>query len=212
MSPVSILRPLRLSLWLAALIAPVTLFAAVSSNSDGPTAQPSLAGQLLIATPAMGDPRFQNTVLVMIRHNKDGAMGVVINRPLGEQSLARLLEAIGEKSDGAAGNIQVFSGGPVQPELGFVLHSTDYRRTGTLDITGEMALTATPEIFRDIAAKAGPKKVLLAFGYAGWGPGQLENEIAHNAWYTAPLDSKLVFDEDRDRVWELAVERRTRDL
>jgi putative transcriptional regulator len=126
--------------------------------------------------------------------------------------MARLLEAIGERSDGVTGDIQVFSGGPVQPELGFVLHSTDYRRTGTLDVTSGLALTATPEIFRDIAAKAGPKKALLAFGYAGWGPDQLENEMAHNAWYTASLDSKLVFDVDRDKLWELAVERRTRDL
>jgi putative transcriptional regulator len=197
---------------LAVLVVPATLSGAVPSNSDGPAAQPSLAGQLLIATPGMGDPRFQNTVLVMIRHNKDGAMGVVINRPLGEQSIARLLEAIGGKSDGVTGDVQVFSGGPVQPELGYVLHSTDYRRSGTVDIAGEVALTATPDVFRDIAAKAGPKKMLLAFGYAGWGPGQIENEMAHNAWYTASLDSKLVFDVDRDKVWDLAVERRTRDL
>jgi putative transcriptional regulator len=75
-----------------------------------------------------------------------------------------------------------------------------------------VALTTTAEIFRDIAANTGPKKILLAIGYAGWAPGQLENELAQNAWYTAPLDPKLVFDADRDKVWELAVERRTRDL
>ena len=110
------------------------------------------------------------------------------------------------------GPSQLLAGGPVQPELGFVVHSTDYRRSETLDINGDVALTATPEIFRDIAANAGPKKSLLAFGYAGWAPGQLESELARNAWYTTPLDSKLVFDADRDKVWELAVERRTRDL
>jgi putative transcriptional regulator len=108
--------------------------------------------------------------------------------------------------------VPVFVGGPVEPELGFVLHSGDYRRPETLGITAEVALTVTPEVFRDIAAKAGPKKSLLAFGYAGWAPGQLESEMARNTWYTAPLDARLVFDVDRDKVWELAVERRTRDL
>jgi putative transcriptional regulator len=209
---VSLLRPIRLLPVLAALLAPATLFGAVPSNPNVAPSHASLAGQLLIATPAMGDPRFQNTVLVMVRHNADGAMGIVINRPIGEQSLADLLQVLGEKSEGVSGTVPVFVGGPVQRELGFVLHSTDYRGPKTLDVTGEVALTTTAEIFRDIAANTGPKKILLAIGYAGWAPGQLENELAHNAWYTAPLDPKLVFDADRDKVWELAVERRTRDL
>jgi putative transcriptional regulator len=139
-------------------------------------------------------------------------MAVVINRPAGEQPLARLLEAIGDKAEGVTGTVPVFIGGPVELDAAFVLHSTDYRRDGTIGITGEVALTATPDVLRDIAAGAGPKKSMLAFGYAGWAPGQLENELAHNAWYTAPIDSKLVFDEPREKVWELAVERRTRDL
>jgi putative transcriptional regulator len=197
---------------LAALVAPATLFGAVPSDPMTAPGHASLAGQFLIATPAMRDPRFQNAVLVMVRHNHDGAMAIVINRPAGDQPTGSLLEAIGEKSEGASGTVPVFVGGPVEPELGFVLHSVDYRRPETLGITAEVALTVTPEVFRDIAAKAGPKKSLLAFGYAGWAPGQLESEMARNTWYTAPLDARLVFDVDRDKVWELAVERRTRDL
>lgn len=158
-------------------------------------------------------PRFQNTVVVIVRHDRDGAMGIVINRLAGEQLIARLLEALGANANGATGTGLVFVGGPVQLELGFVLHSTDYRRPETVDVGRDVALTATPEIFRDIAAMTGPQKSLLVFGYAGWGGlGQLKNELARNAWYTAPLDSKLVFDADRDKIWELAIERRTRDL
>ena len=208
----SAIRVLRLLPLCAALIAPAALHGAAPPDTNPKQEQPSLAGQLLIASPDMRDPRFQQTVLVMVRHDRDGAMAIVINRPIGEQPLARLLEAIGEKAAGATGAVPVFQGGPVQLELGFVLHSADYRRTETHDIAAGIALTTIPEIFRDIAAKAGPNKSLIAFGYAGWAPGQLEAELARNAWHTAPTDPKLVFDEDRDKIWDLAMARRTRDL
>jgi putative transcriptional regulator len=199
---------------LAALLLPATLFAAAPPNpaeteTKGP---PSLKGQLLIAAPGMADPRFHRSVLVMLRHDPAGAMGLVINRPLGAQPIARLLEVIGEKIENVTGSVPIFLGGPVQPELVFVLHSADYRRSGTLDIDGRVALTATPEVMRDIAASTGPQRRLIVLGYAGWAPGQLEGELAHNAWFTAPIDPKLVFDEDRAKVWELAIARRTRDL
>jgi putative transcriptional regulator len=203
---------MRLWLALAALVVPATLFAAAPPNSPVTPGRQSLAGQFLIASPGMGDPRFQQTVVLMVRHNQDGAMGIVINRPLGERPLARLLEALGETGGSAAGAVTVFGGGPVERQRGFVLHSADYRGSGTLDINGHVALTASVDIFRDIAGGLGPRKSLIAFGYAGWGPGQLEGELAHNAWFTAPIDLKLVFDEDRDKVWERAMERRTRDL
>lgn len=160
----------------------------------------------------MADPRFQNTVLVMVRHNAEGAMGLVINRPLGEQPLAKLLDAIREKSDGVSGSVPIYAGGPVERERAFVLHSADYHGAGTLGITPDVAATGSPEIFHAIAGKTGPGKFLIVFGYAGWGAGQLESELAQNAWYTAPFDGKLVFDADRDKLWERALERRTRDL
>jgi putative transcriptional regulator len=204
--------PLRWLAVAAALLLPATLFGATPPGPDVPSARQSLAGQLLIATPNMGDPRFAETVLVMVRHSRDGAFAIVVNRPVGEQPVARLLEALGENSDGATGTVQVFRGGPVQPEQGFVLHSTDYRDGTTQTIGAEVALSASAEILRAIAANTGPKKSLLAFGYAGWAPGQLESELARSSWFTTPLDSKLVFDEDREKVWTLAVERRTQDL
>jgi putative transcriptional regulator len=199
-----------LLLLIGLLALPATLFGA--APTDPPRERASLKGQLLIASPAMGDPRFQNTVLVMVRHDASGAMGIVINRPLGERPLSEVLQAFGENAEGVTAKAPIYLGGPVQVELGTVLHSTDYRRSGTLDIDGRVALTASIEIFRDIAAGLGPKQSLIAFGYAGWGPGQLEGEIALTAWFTAPLDLHLVFEEARDKVWERAMEHRTRDL
>lgn len=207
-----LIRWLRLLPVLAAFVVPMLLLGAAPPNSDPKRDRPSLQGQFLIASPEMTDPRFRQAVLVMVQHSDDGAMGIMINRPAGEQPAARLLDALGENSDGVGGTLPIYLGGPVEVELGLILHSADYRRDGTRDIAAGVALTATPEIFRDIAKKKGPQKYLLAFGYAGWGPGQLENELLHNGWFTAPLDPKLVFDEDRARVWDLAMQRRTRDL
>ena len=197
---------------LAALTAPAALFGAAPPATSDPPQGRFLNGQLLVATSDMRDPRFRETVILMVRHSKDGAMGLVINRPAGDQRLSRILQDLGDDGAGATGSVPIYVGGPVQPELGFILHTTDYRRAGIIDVTGDIAVTATREIVRDIAAGAGPKKFMLIFGYAGWGPGQLEGELSRNSWYTAPLDLPLVFDLDRDRVWERAVERRTRDL
>jgi putative transcriptional regulator len=168
-----------------------------------PGAEPtSLAGQLLIASPRMPDPRFQRTVILMVRHGEDGALGITINRPVQELPLATLLEKLGETDAGVKGSVQVFAGGPVQPQVGSVLHSGDYRRRETVVIDGRFAMTQSPEVLRDIAAKRGPHKALVAFGYAGWAPGQLEAELGAEAWLVAPADPQLVFDEPRDKVWE----------
>jgi putative transcriptional regulator len=202
----------RLLLPLAALMLPATLLhAALQSPTDQPGGA-SLTGQVLIASPEMGDPRFSHTVILMVRHNASGAFGIVINHPLGERPLAKLLEALGEKDDGITGSLQIFSGGPVQPEAGFVIHSTDYHRADTIDIDGHVAMTASREILQDIIHKRGPQKSLVAFGYAGWAPGQLEGEIMQHGWYTASQDSKLIFDENRAKVWDAAMARRTQDL
>jgi putative transcriptional regulator len=190
---------------------PALAQAALEAPKDLP-ARASLAGQLLVATPSMGDPRFAQTVILMARHDKNGAFGIVVNKPLGERPLASLLTALGEKDDGVAGSVRVFAGGPVQPEIGFVVHSADYRRAGTIVVDGRVAVTSTREILRDIARKQGPQKSLLAFGYAGWGPGQLDGEMALRAWFTAQEDVDLIFDLDRAKVWDEAMKRRTQDL
>ena len=184
----------------AALLAP-------DRTRSAETPRGSLAGQFLIAPSAMRDPRFEQAVILLLKHDKDGALGIVINRPLGQRPMADL---IGDSS--VSGNVQVFVGGPVEPNVGFIVHSADYRRAATLDVDGRVAMTANREVLRDIADKKGPAKVLIAFGYAGWAPGQLEAELAHNVWYTAPEDPALVFDDDRDKVWEHATARRTQDL
>jgi putative transcriptional regulator len=199
----------------AGVIAAAMLATFLTAALPAPTAVPqraSLVGQLLVASPSMGDPRFYQTVIMLVRHDRTGAMGIVVNRPLQERPVAALLEALGEKADGAAGNVRIFAGGPVQPELGFVLHSAEYRRADTMEIDGHMAMTSSREILRDIAANRGPKQSLVAFGYAGWAPGQLEGELVQGVWFTAPADAKLLFEEERERVWENAVTRRTQDL
>ena len=172
----------------------------------------SLAGQLLVASPSMGDPRFDHAVVLMVRHGEDGALGIVVNKLIGERPLATLLEIFGEKGSTVAGQVRIFAGGPVQPELGFVVHTADYHLARTLDIGGRLAMTSNREILRDIAAGQGPKKSLIAFGYAGWAPGQLEGELDKRAWSIAPADEMLIFDEDREKVWESAYSRRIQDL
>jgi putative transcriptional regulator len=204
-------RLFALAALMVAAIAPATPLDTALTRSE-PSKAASLAGQLLVATPEMGDPRFAQTVILMVRHDPNGAFGIVINRPLGDGLLADLLRAIGEKDADATERIRIFAGGPVQPELCFVVHSADYRGLATMDIDGRIAVTGTPDILRDIAKKRGPQKSLVALGYAGWGPGQLEGELARNAWYAVPQDSALVFDDDRDKLWEHAVARRTQDL
>jgi putative transcriptional regulator len=196
----------------AAILAPTDFLRAALPTPDELPAPGSLAGQLLIASPRMGDPRFDQTVILLVRHSHEGAVGLVLNRPLGERPLAGVLEMLGEKEDSVSGSVRVFAGGPVQPQIGFVIHSPDYRRAETVDIDGRVAVTSTPEILRDIGREKGPQKSLVLFGYAGWGPGQLENELAGGVWFTAPEEPALVFDEDRQKLWERAMARRTRDL
>jgi putative transcriptional regulator len=200
----------RLSVVLACAV-PALAEAALEAPKNVP-AQASLAGQLLVATPAMGDPRFAHTVILMARHDKKGAFGIVINKPVGERPLASLLETLGEKETGAEGNVRIFAGGPVQPEIGFVVHSADYRRAETIVVDSHVAVTSTREILRDIARKQGPQKSLVAFGYAGWAAGQLEGEMAQRGWFTAEEDVELIFDMDRAKVWDEAMKRRTQDL
>jgi putative transcriptional regulator len=207
-------RPARISrrtiVSLIASLVPASVSAPASAIPEITPGDVSLAGQLLIATPVMGDPRFADTVILMVRHSKDGAMGIVINRPIGVRPLADLLRAVGEDASDANGEIRVFAGGPVQSELGFVLHESAYRRAGTFDIDGRVAMTSNREIMLDICHHAGPAKYLVAFGYAGWGPRQLEAELALHAWATTTEDPALVFDEDRAKVWDTAMARAQR--
>jgi len=198
--------------WLTALLSVAAMIGAIAAMADdaAPLADPP-AGELLIASAEMQDPRFRQTVILLLRHDATGAFGIVINRPLGERPLADLLAQTDGK-DNPDSTIRVFLGGPVQMQLGFVVHSPDYRRPETLVVSGELAMTASREVLRDIGHHKGPAKYLFALGYAGWGAGQLEDEIAHRGWFTAPAAPDLVFDAERASVWEQALARRAREL
>jgi putative transcriptional regulator len=194
---------------LGVLLASATLAVAALPKTEPEPGRTSLAGQFLVASPEMGDPRFYHTVILMVRHDKGGAFGIVINRPVGERPLAELMAAMGENAAGVAGSVRIFAGGPVQPWMGFIVHSPDYRRGETIDIDGRVAMTASPQVLRDIGHGQGPQSRLVAFGYAGWSAGQLEGELVQGAWFTEPEDPKLLFDADPDKVWDAAMARRT---
>lgn len=203
---------LRAGLIAAALVLPSACLKAALPGPEEAPGPPSLTGQLLVAAPSMGDPRFERAVILIVQHDPAGAFGIVINKPIGEQSLASLFEALGQKGGDIVGSVRIFAGGPVQPETGFVLHGSDYHRPETVAINDRLSITSSAEILRDIGNNRGPIKTLVAFGYAGWGPNQLEREIEERAWGIAEGDPTLIFDEDREKVWDGAWKRRTERL
>ncbi|HZK89370.1 MAG TPA: YqgE/AlgH family protein [Stellaceae bacterium] len=181
------------------------------SAGDSAPADPP-AGILLIASAQIQDPRFYHAVILVLRHDRGGAFGIVVNHPLTSETVASLLAATGDDDQTVEGTIPVHSGGPVQPELGFVVHSADYRRADTLAVDGNLAMTASKDALKDIGHHRGPKQFFFAFGYAGWGAGQLEGEIERKDWFTLPEDPALVFDEDSSKVWDRALARRQQEL
>jgi putative transcriptional regulator len=164
-----------------------------------------LAGQLLVAMPGMQDSRFAKTVIYICAHNGEGAMGLVINRVFDALTLPDLLEQLGIEASSPIETNCVYFGGPVETGRGFVLHTPDYIRDGTLMVTNGVALTATVDILRSIAAGDGPRRHLLALGYAGWGAGQLDSEIRANGWLNVAADDDLIFDRDLDGKWDRAM-------
>ena len=164
-----------------------------------------ITGHLLVAMPSMRDPRFTRTVIYMCAHTTDGAMGLVINRLVGSLSFPDLLQQLGIPTSPASEHIRIRNGGPVETGRGFVLHTADYRDDATLNVGDTVGLTATLDILRDIVAGHGPKRSLLALGYAGWGPGQLDSEIQSNAWLCVPADDELIFDDKLTDKWERSI-------
>jgi putative transcriptional regulator len=172
-----------------------------------------LDGQLLIAMPVMGDPRFERSVIYMCAHSADGAMGIMVNRPAGSIDFPELLVQLNiiKKAEQIelpenAEAMKVMSGGPVDTGRGFVLHSSDFFiANATLPIDGNICLTATVDILKAIAKGSGPKHAFLALGYAGWAPGQLENEIQGNGWLHCDADPDLIFGDDVDEKYARAL-------
>jgi len=164
-----------------------------------------LSNQFLIAMPSLNDPNFARTVTYLCSHDDSGALGIVINRPL-ELTLAELLEHIQLPMPPSQQlqNLGVYSGGPVQPQQGFVLHTPVKQWESTLHIADDIGLTTSSDVLRALAAGDGPEQILVALGYAGWGPGQLEQEMIENAWLSGPADPGVIFATPASERWQAA--------
>jgi putative transcriptional regulator len=165
----------------------------------------SLTGQLLVAMPQMSDPRFERSVVYLCAHSEEGAMGLVVNRLIDSLTFPSLLEQLGINADERDADLPIHFGGPVESSRGFVLHSADYMQDSTLLIDQDVALTATVDVLRAIASGNGPQRRVLALGYAGWAPGQLDAEIQANGWLLVPADPELVFGIDNSAKWQRAI-------
>jgi len=190
--------------------APTESGSAPAARTARPAASPggsSLTGQLLIAMPQMQDPRFARTVIYMCAHGSEGAMGLVVNKFLDNPpvTLSTLMSQLGIAAEGLKTDPRIHRGGPVEEGRGFVLHSADYTEDATMVIGDNVALTATLDILRAIGRGEGPKKSLLALGYAGWGPGQLDAEMQANGWLNVDADEALVFDPNSKDKWQQAI-------
>ena len=155
--------------------------------------------------PSMADPRFTRGVIYVCAHTSEGAMGILVNHPLATPSFADLLAQLNVEPVPPARSIRLCAGGPVDNARGFVLHTTDWTGDGSLRVDDRLALTASLDILRAIAGGGGPRQGILALGYAGWGPGQLDAELAQNAWLSAPADLALLFDADHETKWRRAL-------
>jgi putative transcriptional regulator len=166
----------------------------------------TLAGKLLVAMPGMGDPRFSRTVIMMCAHDAEHAMGVVVNKPKDELTLSDVLDHLGLDAEADVGERTVFDGGPVRPDRGFVLHSADFTAgEATQNVAADIRLTATRDVLEAVAHARPPERFLLALGCAGWGAGQLEEELRSNAWLVVDCDNAIVFGEDHADKWTRAI-------
>jgi len=164
----------------------------------------SLTNQFLIAMPALADPNFHGTVTYICEHNAQGAMGIVINRPL-NLTLGEVLNQMNiPPQESAIVDHPVYMGGPVQTDRGFVLHNPAGTWHSMLRINDELGITTSKDILENIATGTGPKQMLVALGYAGWGAGQLEQELAENVWLCGPADNRIIFDTPWRQRWEAA--------
>lgn len=171
------------------------------SHDDG-----FLTGQLLLAMPRLRDPPFHQAVILICAHNADGAMGIMVNRPLAGPSFPDLLVQLGVEPVPPGRNMRLHDGGPVEGRRGFVLHTADWTGEGTLRVDERLALTASLDVLRTIAGGGGPLQVMLALGHTGWGGGQLEREITENSWLTVPAeDLEVIFGDQDAAKWRRAM-------
>jgi putative transcriptional regulator len=165
-----------------------------------------LSGQLLIAMPGIGDPRFERALILICAHDRQHAMGVAINRPVEGLTVPDILERLGIASTITLPPDPILLGGPVERERGFVVHTDDYRSEHTIDVGEGLLLSATREVLETMASHNDcPRRSILALGYSGWGAGQLENEIRENVWLTVEADEALIFGDDHAAKWSRAL-------
>lgn len=196
-----------------AILLPAAARTARPARAQGPLAPAAtLSGQLLVALPSLSDPRFTRTVIYMVKHDARGATGLIINRPIGDVPISVLLKQTGLPEKGATGSIKLHVGGPVEPTRISVLHSDDYKGPETTLLEGGMAVTSQPDILEAIAAGKGPRRTHFNVGFAGWGPGQLEEEIRDGAWVSVPSDSAIIFDDAYETKWDRAMAKRRINL
>jgi putative transcriptional regulator len=176
-----------------------------SAQAAEPATEGLLTGQFLIAMPSMNTPHFAQAVIYVCAHTPDGAMGIVLNRPLASPSFGDLLQQLEVTPVPPARQIDLFRGGPVDSARGFVLHTADWTGDGSLMVDPQVALTASLDVLKAIADGGGPRHGFLALGYAGWGPGQLDREITENAWLSAPASIEILFDTDHETKWRRAM-------
>ncbi len=194
--------------WMALLI----VAGADASARDEDRKAVSLTGKLLVAAPSMMDPRFAGTVIYMCEHSPNGALGLILNREMATVPGAAIVDQFELETEARQGQYRVIWGGPVEYGRGFVLHSTDYLREDSVVVDDGVALTTDSQILIDMLEGKGPKRSLLALGYAGWAAGQLESELMRDDWITVPGDAEFVFTEDTEGMWDAAMKRLGIDL
>ncbi len=166
----------------------------------------TLAGKLLVAMPGIGDPRFDRTVIIMCAHDDEHAMGIVLNKPREEITLSDVLDHLGLDLEPQVGDRLVLDGGPVRPDRGYVLHSEDFAAADVTQVVGPgLRLTATRDVLEAVAKENAPARFVLALGCAGWGAGQLEDELRHNAWLVVDADDAIIFDDEHGDKWTRAI-------
>lgn len=173
-----------------------------------------LAGRLLVASKSLDDPTFHHAVILMVHHNREGAFGLIVNRRSRALGIGELLQMAGlsEEKEGAKGALlEVHDGGPVGKWQIFVIHSPDFSGPSTTVVNSQASVTDSPDVLRAIAVGRGPKNVLIVFGYAGWGPGQLESELSIGSWVIAPSDAETLFQGSDDGKWAHAYSRKISD-
>ena len=175
---------------------------AAEDGDDKATSMQSLQGQLLLASPHIGDERFEKSVILMCHHDADSAMGLVINRRTSNLSLGDLYEKLDIGAPRFCVDDPVHIGGPVDGNRGFVLHSQDHMLPDSMAVTHEIGLTASIDMLRDITEGVGPMHTIVSLGCAGWSAGQLDREMAENVWLSLPASAQLVFDHDHETLWE----------